>query len=93
MLILVSLDKIRYCLTWKGTSALAFKLCSFVRIHYRRERGEEKTSQGARSSKAPAENFSGSKAIFKIKTCRIVVQFLAHQPVNFAFLTDSLVIV
>ena len=47
---------------------------------------------GARSSKAPAENFSGSKAIFKIKTRRIVAQFLANQPVNFAFLTDSLVI-
>ena len=34
-------------------------------------------------------NFSGPKANFKIKTCWIVAQFLAHKPVNFASLIDS----
>jgi len=33
-------------------------------------------------------NFFDLKANFKIKTCWIVAQFLAHKPVNFASLTD-----
>ena len=37
-------------------------------------------------------NFSGSKANFKIKTCWIVAQFLAHKPVNFASLIDSFIV-
>ena len=36
-----------------------------------------------------AENFSVPKANFKIQTCLIVAQFLAHKLVNFASLTDS----
>ena len=80
-------------LNLKRDKCFDLKLCSFVRINYRRERGEEKTSLGHVPRKAPAGNFSGSKAIFKIKTRRIVAQFLADEPVNFAFLTDSLVIV
>ena len=32
------------------------------------------------------------KANFKIKTCWIVVQFLAHKPVSFASLTDSFIV-
>ena len=34
------------------------------------------------------ENFSGTKANFKIKTCWIVAPLLAHKPVNCASLTD-----
>ena len=34
-------------------------------------------------------NVSGPKANFKIKTCWMVAQFLAHKPVNLASLTVS----
>ena len=37
-------------------------------------------------------NFSGPKANFKIKTCWIIAQFLAHKPVNFASLIDSFIV-
>ena len=46
---------------------------------------------GARFSKDP-ETFQGPKANFKIKTCWIVVQFLAHKPVSFSSLTDSFIV-
>ena len=36
-------------------------------------------------------NFSGPKANFIIKTCWIVAEFQAHNPVNFASLTDSFI--
>ena len=37
-------------------------------------------------------NFLGKKANFKIKTCWIVVHFLAHKLVNFALLTDGFIL-
>ena len=46
---------------------------------------------GARFSKDP-ETFRGSKANFKINTCWIAVQFLAHKTVNFASLSDSFIV-
>ena len=46
---------------------------------------------GARFSKDP-ETFRGPKANFKIKTCWIEVQFLAHKAVSFASLTDSFIV-
>ena len=36
--------------------------------------------------------FLSRKANFQIKTCWIVAQFLAHKPVNFAWLTDSFIV-
>ena len=36
--------------------------------------------------------FSGAKANFKITTCWIVAQFLAHKPFNFVSLTDSFIV-
>ena len=39
-----------------------------------------------------ASIFLGKKANFKIKTCWIVVHFLAHKLVNFALLTDSFIL-
>ena len=38
------------------------------------------------------ETFLSPSAYFKIKTCSIVAQFLAHKPVNFASLTDSFIV-
>ena len=37
-------------------------------------------------------NFSGPKTNFKIKTCWILAEFLAHKPVSFALLTDSSIV-
>ena len=37
-------------------------------------------------------NFSGPKANFKIKTCWIVPQFLAHEPIKIASFTDSFIV-
>ena len=37
-------------------------------------------------------NFSIPNSNFKIKTCWIVAQFIAHKPVNFASLTDSFIV-
>ena len=37
-------------------------------------------------------NFSGPKANFKIKTCWIIAQFLAHKPVNLVSLIDSFIV-
>ena len=38
-------------------------------------------------------NFSVPKVKFEIKTCWIVVQFLAHKPVNFTSWTDDFILV
>ena len=46
--------------------------------------------EGPVSPKA-REHFLSRKANFQIKTCWIVAQFLAHKPVNFAWLTDSFI--
>ena len=46
---------------------------------------------GARFSKGPG-NFSSPKANFRIQTCCIAAQFLAHKLVNFASLTDSFIL-
>ena len=43
---------------------------------------------GPRFPERPS-NFLGKKSNFKIKTCLIVVHFLAPKLVNFALLTDS----
>ena len=46
------------------------------------------TETGACLSKG-LETFRAQKANFKIKTCRMVAQFLAYKPVNLASLTVS----
>ena len=38
------------------------------------------------------KRFLSRKANFQIKTCWIEVQFLAHKPVNFAWLNDSFIV-
>ena len=37
-------------------------------------------------------NFSGPNANFKIKTCWIVAQFVAHKPIRIASFTDSFIV-
>ena len=39
-----------------------------------------------------SSKFSGQKANIEIKACGIVLQFLAHKPVNFALLVDSFIV-
>ena len=49
--------------------------------------GERKTASGLFLESA--DNFTGLKENFKIKTCWIISRFLAHRPVKFVLLTDN----
>ena len=64
-----------------------------------RERERERKREGVTRCIAKMDsflerpgNFSGPKANFKMKTCWIVAQFLAHKQVNFASLIDSFIV-
>ena len=48
-------------------------------------------SELTQKDSAGARNFSSPEANFKIQTCWIAAQFLAHKLVNFASLTDSFI--
>ena len=52
--------------------------------------GERKTASGLFLESA--DNFTGPKENFKIKTCWIISRFLAHRPVKFVLLTDNFIV-